>query len=130
MLFAAARQSTGMKVLLGLAESEFGYRALEETLERAAEAGDDLTVAVYGSADERAGLLDAVRTRRSPEGPEPDVVELEEPAGPALVELADTGDFDRLVIAGGYRSPMGKIQLGEVAEFVLTNAQTSITLVR
>lgn len=130
MLLAAARQPTGMKVLLGLTESEFGYRALEETFERAVEAGDDLTVAVYGDDADRATLVDAVRTRRSPEGPEPDVVELEGPAGPALVELADTGGFDRLVIGGGERSPMGKIQLGSVAEFVLTNARTSITLIR
>lgn len=119
-----------MKVLLGLEASESGYRALEETLERAAEAGDDLTVAVYGASSDRDDLAASVRERRSADGPDTDVVELDGPAGPALVQLSEEGHYDRLVIAGGESSPMGKIKLGGVAEFVLMNARTTITLVR
>lgn len=119
-----------MKVLLGLEETESGYRALDETLERAAEAGDDLTVAVYGEDSDRGELVASVSERLSAEGLDAEIIDIEGPAGPALVELADHGEFDRLVIAGGERSPMGKIQLGGVAEFVLTNARISITLVR
>ncbi|MEF8775321.1 MAG: universal stress protein [Haloarculaceae archaeon] len=119
-----------MKVLLGLEASESGYRALGETLERAAEAGDELTVAGYGGSSERDEIVASVRERRSAAGPDTDVVELEGPPGPALIQLSEEGQYDRLVITGGERSPMGKIQLGSVTEFVLMNARTTITLVR
>ena len=47
-----------------------------------------------------------------------------------LLELADDGGYDRIVLPGGRRSPLGKIQLGSTLEFVLLNAQTTVTLVR
>lgn len=126
----AAGILAGMDVLLGIDASEFGYRALDETVERVAVAGDDLTIALYGDREERAGLEDAVRERLAAHDLDAAVVHLDGTAGPALVELADGGPYDRLVIGGGIRSPMGKIQLGDVAEFVLTNASTTVTLVR
>jgi len=46
------------------------------------------------------------------------------------VTIANQESFDRIVLGSGERSPLGKIQLGSVAEFVLLNAQTSVTLVR
>jgi nucleotide-binding universal stress UspA family protein len=55
---------------------------------------------------------------------------LSDEPGPRLVELADTEEFDRIVLGGGQRSPMGKIAVGEIAEFVLVNARTSVLLVR
>jgi nucleotide-binding universal stress UspA family protein len=119
-----------MNVLLGVDASEFGYRALDETVERAASAGDDLTVGLYGDRDELADLEEAVRARLAEHGLRAEVLEIDGSPGAALVELADGGPYDRLVIGGGVRSPMGKIQLGSVAEFVLTNATTTVTLVR
>lgn len=119
-----------MNVLLGVDASEFGYRALDETVERAAAAGDDLTVCLYGDSDERAALEEAVRARLAEHDHQAEVLEIDGSPGAALVELADGGPYDRLVIGGGVRSPMGKIQLGSVAEFVLTNATTTVTLVR
>ncbi len=119
-----------MNVLLGIDASEFGYRALDETVERVTAAGDDLTVAVYGDPGEREELREAVRARLDEHGLEAEVTDLDRTPGPVLVDIADSGPYDRLVIGGGIRSPMGKIQLGSVAEFVLTNATTSVTLVR
>jgi nucleotide-binding universal stress UspA family protein len=46
------------------------------------------------------------------------------------VELADSEGFDRLVIPGGKRSPLGKIRLDDLIEFVLLNAETTVTLHR
>jgi len=48
----------------------------------------------------------------------------------ALVNYAEQGEFDQLVIGGGTLSPMGKIQLGPITEFVLLNAPTTVKLVR
>ena len=43
---------------------------------------------------------------------------------------AERDGFDRIVLGGGERSTLGKIQLGSIVEFVLLNAQTPVTLVR
>jgi nucleotide-binding universal stress UspA family protein len=122
-----------MKLLLGIGGSPDGIDALERTLERVAETGDDLTVALLDTvstdydldeleqkARERIDASDvAAETRRVPGHP-----------GSKLTEIAQREGFDRIVLGGGQRSPMGKINLGEVAEFVLLNADISVTLVR
>jgi nucleotide-binding universal stress UspA family protein len=124
-----------MKVLLGIGGTDDAYRALDRVVERTRETGDDLTVAVLDNPEsdpdpaavERrarstlaaAGLAEATDVRR-----------LEADPAPALVALAEQEGFDRLVLGGGQRSPMGKIALGGIAEYVLLNARTSVTLVR
>ena len=50
--------------------------------------------------------------------------------GSQLVEFAERGSFDRIVLGGGETSPLGKVQLGEISEFVILNAQTTVTLIR
>ena len=47
-----------------------------------------------------------------------------------MIEIAETEDFEEIVLGGGHTSPMGKITIGPIAEFVLLNAKTSVTLVR
>ncbi len=46
------------------------------------------------------------------------------------MNIAESEEFDRIVLGGGGRSPLGKIQLGPIVEFVLLNAQTPVTLIR
>jgi len=123
-----------MKLLLGLAGTEESERALDEVLDRAAAVGDDLTVAVVereGIAErDREAIRDRAVERCEAAGLAADVRLLEGHPGSALVELAEREGFDRLIIGGGTESPMGKIELGPVTEFVLLNAQVSVTLVR
>jgi len=71
-----------------------------------------------------------VRERLDELGFEADVRQVTGHPGSQLVELAAGEGFDRIVIGGGQRSPLGKIELGELAEFVLLNADRSVTLVR
>ncbi|WP_123533883.1 universal stress protein [Halosimplex salinum] len=121
-----------MKVLLGMGGSPDGFDALEETLDRARQAGDDLTVAVLDtSEDYDVDEVEAkVRERLDEAGVETEIHTLSGHPGSQLSQLAEREGFDRIVIGGGQRSPMGKIELGEVAEFVLLNADTTVTLVR
>lgn len=130
-----------MKVLLGIGGSEDSFRALDRVVERTAETGDDLTVAILENPgsdvtpDEiedrvRAALSDAGLPVADEEGPGVVVRHLAGDPGPRLAELADRESFDRIALGGGQRSPMGKIAVGEIAEFVLLNARTSVTLVR
>ena len=126
------RDSPGMKVLLGTGGRADGLDALGRTLERTREAGDELTVAVLEtSSDEDAESVAAdVREQVADSGVDAEVRVLKGHPGSELVELAESEGYDRIVLGGGQRSPLGKIDLGEVAEFVLLNADVSVTLIR
>ena len=122
-----------MDVLLGIVGSDESVRALRETIERTREAGDDLTIAIVEKPeagrsaaevhDEAKALVEEAEIDASFE-------QLEGDPGSALVEFAERGEFDQLVIGGGKQSPMGKIRIGPITEFVLLNATTSVKLVR
>lgn len=120
-----------MKVLLGVDGTESSGRALHSAAERAAEAGDDLTVAIAAKDDDEARELER-RVRETLDGSDVDAEIRHIGADPSsrLVELADSEHFDRLVIGCGERSPMGKIEVKRDAQFVILNARTSVTLVR
>lgn len=122
-----------MKVLLGIGGSEESRHALTETIERAAEAGDDLTIAVFETGDWEDGReeLEAAATKELEDaGVDATIRHIEGQPGSELVQLAEAEGFDQLVIGGGHFSPMGKIQLGSITEFVLLNAQVTVKLIR
>ncbi|MFB6135738.1 MAG: universal stress protein [Halobacteriaceae archaeon] len=122
-----------MKVLLGVGGSGDSLRALERTVERAVEAGDDLTVAVVENPESDADPDDVaaeVREVLAGAALDADVRRVDGDPGSRLVEIAESEGFDRLVIGGGEQSPMGKIRLGQIAEFVLLNSHVTVTLVR
>lgn len=134
----------GMKVLLGIGGSDDSFTALEQVVQRAADAGDDLTVAVVENPQSEATPAEVeARVREvvadSPlsvgEGTTTDrdhvtVRHLSGDPGPQLVELAEREEFDQLVLGGGQRSPMGKIAVGQIAEYVLVNARVTVKLIR
>jgi len=122
-----------MNVLLGLVGSEESTRALRETIDRTRETGDDLTIAIVEKPEiDRSPEETREEVRRAIAGAGIDatVTTLEGDPGSALVTAAERGGYDLLVIGGGTESPMGKIRLGPITEFVLLNATTSIKLVR
>ncbi|GAB3692658.1 universal stress protein [Halorubrum pallidum] len=122
-----------MKVLCGIGGSDDSFRALDRTVERAAVANDDLTVAVVDNEDASPTtdeVIARVEATVSEAGIDAEVRRVEGDPGSRLVELAETEGFDEIVLGGGHTSPMGKITLGSIAEFVLLNAKTSVTLVR
>jgi nucleotide-binding universal stress UspA family protein len=122
-----------MKLLLGVGGSEDSFRALDETVRRAGGAGDDLTVAVLDNPESEpspAEVETRVRGRLEEAGLDAEVRRLEGDPGSRLVEIAESEGFDQIVIGGGQTSPMGKIKIGQVAEFVLLNSHVTVTLVR
>jgi len=123
-----------MDILLGVGGSELSYHALEETVDRAEETGDTLTVAIFENEEISADPAEIrVRVEETLAESEFDasirVLEGDSP-GSALISLAENEGFDRIVLGGGERSTLGKIQLGSIVEFVLLNAQTPVTLIR
>lgn len=122
-----------MKILLGFGGSDAGWGALERELDRLASAVDRLTVGVVdaGDVDEPPDeLARQVRSRLDRLGVEAEVRVLEGPSGPALVEAAEAGGFDRLALAGGRRAPSGKVMLGPAVEYVVLNAPITVVLLR
>ncbi|MFC6731479.1 MULTISPECIES: universal stress protein [unclassified Haladaptatus] len=122
-----------MKVLLGIGGSDDSLHALEEVVERTKVTGDTLTVAILDNPEsDRATATVERRVREVLDdgGVEANIQHLSGHPGSKLVELADSGEFDRVVLGGGQRSPMGKINLGSISEFVLLNSRTSVTLIR
>ncbi len=122
-----------MDLLLGIGGSEDSFRALEETLERASETGDSLTVAIVENpesetdVEEIRGRVEAALEAASFDA---EIRTLSGHPGSQLLELAEREGYDRIVLGGGETSPLGKVELGSIAEFVLLNARTTVTLVR
>ncbi|WP_433625930.1 universal stress protein [Halomicrococcus sp. NG-SE-24] len=122
-----------MKVLLGIGGSDDSLTALEQTVERARAAGDDLTIAVLENPESDL-TPDEVRTRAegvlADADVDAEVRELTGDPGSQLLDVAESEGFDQIVLGGGQRSPMGKIKLGQIAEFVLLNSHVTVKLVR
>jgi len=132
MLFLPASLRLAMRTLVGIGGSEDSLLALDAALERAA-ADDDVTIAVVENPDSPRSVEEVeaqVRDQLSTAGVDADVRTLEGDPGSRLVEVADGEGFDRIVLGGGETSPLGKINVGSIAEFVLLNAKTTVTLVR
>ncbi|MFC6724465.1 universal stress protein [Halobium palmae] len=122
-----------MKVLLGIGGSEDSIRALTRTVERAHVAGDDLTVGVVDNPDSDLGyeeIESRVRTVLDEHGVDAELRRFEGDAGSRIVDVAEEEGFDQIVLGGGETSPMGKINIGGIAEFVLLNSHVTVTLVR
>jgi len=122
-----------MRLLVGIGGTDDSIHALERTVERVRETGDDLTIAVVDNPRSEAAVeevVEAAREALAAAGVEASIRRLEGDPGSALVDLAETEGFDRLVLGGGETSPMGKLTIGPIAEFVLLNSRVTVTLVR
>jgi nucleotide-binding universal stress UspA family protein len=122
-----------MKVLLGIDGTEDSLRALPRMVERAADAGDDLTIAIldHPGNDRDPDELYRRASEELTDSPiDAPIRRVSGDPGGRLVEIAETEGFDTIALGGGHRSPMGKITLGGVTEFVILNATVSVLLVR
>jgi nucleotide-binding universal stress UspA family protein len=129
-----------MKLLVGIERSDRMLQILETAVKHTRtvgtdeneDDGTDLTVAVVeienGPPIER--LEQEVREHLSDLSSDAKVRSLSGHAGSQLVEIAEDEDFDRIVLDGGQTSPLGKIQIEDVAEFVLLNAPMTVIMVR
>ncbi len=122
-----------MKTLLGIGGSEDSLYALEKAVDRAKTAGDELTIAILENPDASLTteeIREQVTDVLDEAAFEAEVRTLSGHPGSQLLEAAERESFDRIVLGGGETSPLGKVQLGSIAEFVLLNARTTVTLIR
>lgn len=122
-----------MNILLGIGGGPDGDRALDRVLDRVAGTGDSLTIVIVDNPTtevDHAALEARVRETVTDAAVSASVRAESGDPGSTLVEIAETEDFDLIAIGGGERSPMGKIQLGPMTEFIVLNATVSVWLVR
>lgn len=124
-----------MRVLCGVGGTENSFLALERTVERAAVAGDDITVVIFDAPEGTAApgpnsLEETVRETIERATAEATIRRVEDDPGSRIVEIAETEGFDEIVLGGGEPSPMGKINIGSVTEFVLLNSHITVSLIR
>lgn len=119
-----------MRLIVGVDGSENALAGLEEVVTRAKKVGDEVTVAVYGGEHSLAEAEARVHDRLDALQFDAAIETIEGDPGGRLVELAERDGYDRIVLSGGQTSPLGKIQLDSVIEFVLLNSHTTVTLIR
>lgn len=122
-----------MRILVGVEGSEESATVLRNAIGRAEEAGDELTIAVFAKPDKDQSIEAVERSVRSvveAGGVDARIERLEGDPASALVERAERGEFDQLVIGGGRETPLGKRYLGGITEFVLLNADVTVRLER
>jgi len=122
-----------MKVLLGIGGSDDSIRALERVVDRAAAVGDELTIAIVEnprSPRSRDAVAERAREELDAAGIDAEIRQVDGDPGSELVDMAEREEFDEIALGGGQTSPMGKINVGSIAEFVLLNAHTTVKLVR
>ncbi|WP_458206797.1 universal stress protein [Haladaptatus sp. NG-SE-30] len=122
-----------MKVLLGIGGSDDSLTALEQTVSRALAAEDDLTVAILDNPESdrsKDDIGEKVEDVLAEAGLDAGVRDVSGDPGSRLLDIAESEGFDQIVLGGGQRSPMGKIRLGHIAEFVLLNSHVTVKLVR
>lgn len=122
-----------MKVLLGVGGAPDSLVALSTIVERAAAVGDELTVAILSNPETdvaTAELEERVRAELEKTGVGASIRQLSGDPGSRLVAVAEEEGFDVVALGGGEQTPMGKISVGSIAEFVVLNARVSVLLVR
>ena len=120
-----------MNVLVGVGSPNDSPAAIERTIQRAARVADKLTVAILSpDTADRESLAATVTTALDDHDITASMRHVEGQSGGELVDIAESEGFDEIVIAGGQTSPMGKITIDKMVEFVLLNTHTTVTLVR
>lgn len=122
-----------MRVLLGIGGTDDSVEALHKTVRRTSETGDDLTVAIVdnpAAATTREDVERVVRGALDEAALDAEVRHVDGDPGARLVEIAERESFDQICLGGGERSPMGKIRIGSLQEFVLLNSHATVSLVR
>lgn len=122
-----------MRVLVGIEGSEESSTVLRNAIERALEADDELTVAVFAKPERGQDIEEielTVRKELDTAGIEAAIHRLEGDPASELVAMAEREEFDQLVIGGGRDTPLGKRYLGGISEYVLLNADVTVRLER
>lgn len=122
-----------MEVLVGVNGTNPSLEALEMTIQRAEKTDDRVIVVVLDDPSTELTeqeLRDRVESMSADTDVVTEIQVSDGDPGPELVSVAETKDVQQVVLGDRSRSPMGKIQIDRIVQYVLFNTQRTVKLVR
>jgi nucleotide-binding universal stress UspA family protein len=118
------------RILVGTDGSPTAAKAVDRAVELAKVAGASLTILTAGRGEQAKEIVDGEAARHAEAGVKIDTRVDDRDASTALVEVADEGDYDLLVVGNKGMTGASRFFLGSVPNKVSHHVQRSLLIVR
>jgi nucleotide-binding universal stress UspA family protein len=118
------------KILVGTDGSTTAAKAVDRAVELAQASGATLTILTAGVGEQAKQIVDNEAARHADAGVKIDTRVDERDASTALVEVAEDGDYDLLVVGNKGMTGASRFFLGSVPNKVSHHVQLSLLIVR
>ena len=118
------------RILVGTDGSETAAKAVERAVELAQATGAALTILTAGTGEHAKEIVDRAAADHAKSGVKIDTRVDDRDASTALVEVAEAGDYDLLVVGNKGMTGASRFFLGSVPNKVSHHIQRSLLIVR
>jgi len=118
------------RILVGTDGSETAAKAVERAVELATATGASLTILTAGHGESAKEIVDRAAAAHADSGVKIETRVDDRDAATALVEVADEGDYDLLVVGNKGMTGASRFFLGSVPNKVSHHIQRSLLIVR
>jgi len=118
------------RILVGTDGSDTAAKAVERAVELAKATGASLTILTAGHGEHAKEIVDLAAAAHADSGVKIDTRVDDRDAASALVEVADAGDYDLLVVGNKGMTGASRFFLGSVPNKVSHHIQRSLLIVR
>jgi len=118
------------RILVGTDGSPTAAKAVDRAVELAKAAGASLTILTAGSGEQAKQVVDTEAARHAKAGVKIDTRVDDRDPSTALIEVAEDGDYDLLVVGNKGMTGASRFFLGSVPNKVSHHVQRSLLIVR
>jgi nucleotide-binding universal stress UspA family protein len=118
------------RILVGTDGSETAAKAVDRAVELAEAAGASITILTAGTGEQAKEIVDGEAARHAKAGVKIDTRVDHRDATSALIEVADEGDYDLVVVGNKGMTGASRFFLGSVPNKVSHHVQRSLLIVR
>ena len=118
------------RILVGTDGSPTAAKAVDRAVELAKAAGASLTILTAGSGEQAKQVVDTEAARHAKAGVKIDTRVDDRDPSTALIEVAEDGDYDLLVVGNKGMTGASRFFLGSVPNKVSHHIQRSLLIVR
>jgi nucleotide-binding universal stress UspA family protein len=118
------------RILVGTDGSTTAAKAVDRAVELAKASGGAITILTAGTGEQAKQIVDREAARHADAGVKIDTRVDDRDAATALVETADDGDYDLLVVGNKGMTSASRFFLGSVPNKVSHHVQRSLLIVR
>jgi nucleotide-binding universal stress UspA family protein len=118
------------RILVGTDGSTTAAKAVDRAVELAKASGGTITILTAGTGEQAKQIVDREAARHADAGVKIDTRVDDRDAATALVETADDGDYDLLVVGNKGMTSASRFFLGSVPNKVSHHVQRSLLIVR